>query len=200
MGTFTAQFLVGSGHPYEGGIIPGAQIFISENSRPSLIMTELSYEFLPAAKIQKERIWIPSVSEVIDDVFLMISIYCLESEDVQELKELKEEFLKEILAANNSLERVEIYQCFSGERRTQLYKKNRRILNEHFSGIKVVATIMANSMVLPVLKAFDNYRVSLEVCLSVFKSHSVGWGKRASTMGDLDKCYRCRQGRPKEDW
>ena len=35
MGTVTAQILIGSPHPNDGGIIPSHYLFLSENDRPS---------------------------------------------------------------------------------------------------------------------------------------------------------------------
>jgi hypothetical protein len=38
MASFTAQILVGSAHPYNGGIIPTHFLFLSENDRPAWIL------------------------------------------------------------------------------------------------------------------------------------------------------------------
>ena len=38
MATMTAQILVGNPHPYHGGINPTHKIYLSESSRPALIL------------------------------------------------------------------------------------------------------------------------------------------------------------------
>jgi len=77
MATFTAYVLVGHGHPNDDGIIPIAELALSENSRPAWTLRP-RYEALqqPILPIPKQRIWLPSHSEhILEDALLMLALF-----------------------------------------------------------------------------------------------------------------------------
>lgn len=79
-------------------------------------MKGLSLGFLGESK-DKTKILIPRVKEVIDGVFLMVSINYVKSDGAPEVKELQEDLTYEVLAASESLERIKKYCFLSDERR-----------------------------------------------------------------------------------
>ena len=42
MATLIAQILIGSSHPYDGGINPTHCLFLSENSKPAWVLKDLA--------------------------------------------------------------------------------------------------------------------------------------------------------------
>ncbi|WP_172452585.1 hypothetical protein [Chromatium okenii] len=77
MATFTAYLLVGHGHPNDDGIIPIAELALSENSRPAWTLRPRHEAFQqPNSPIPKQRIWIPSHAEhILEDGLLMLALY-----------------------------------------------------------------------------------------------------------------------------
>ena len=88
MGTYTGQILIGRGHPNHDGIIPNAQMFVSENSRPVLIMVDIPDRTGGEGRIGYVG-WIPTLENPIDDALLMISVYYL-AREIRSIPELEE--------------------------------------------------------------------------------------------------------------
>lgn len=81
MATLTAQILVGTGHPYHGGINPTHALYLSENDRPAWILVDAGV--IPHADQHKKRIvWIPSGDHILDDGLALIAAYVLRSKEV----------------------------------------------------------------------------------------------------------------------
>ena len=78
MATLTAQILIGTGHPYHDGINPTHYLFLSENSRPALILVEENI-FNEKSSTNK-IIWIPTIENMFGDALLMINFHVLKSE------------------------------------------------------------------------------------------------------------------------
>jgi len=99
MATFTAYLLVGHGHPNDDGIIPIAELALSENSRPAWTLRPRREAFQqPSPPIPTQRIWIPSHSEhILEDGLLMLALYVWRDNKLRrlarELFDLKEHHL-----------------------------------------------------------------------------------------------------------
>ena len=78
MATTTATIFVGYAHPNHGGINPTHYIQLSENSRPALILHSIDDK-------EETKVMIPTLENMIDDVYLMIAVCVLKS-----LKPVKE--------------------------------------------------------------------------------------------------------------
>ncbi len=76
MGTYTAQILVGRAHPFDGGITPTHQLFLSENSRPAWVLTELGGD--PG----RRAVWIPTVERVLEDGLVMAGALVLQDPEL----------------------------------------------------------------------------------------------------------------------
>jgi hypothetical protein len=84
MGTCTCQILLGSNHPYHGGILPGYQLFLRENDRAAWILRKIP----PVEENDDEEAicWIPVRPETImRDAMMMLAYHLLkESKFVRE--------------------------------------------------------------------------------------------------------------------
>lgn len=76
MGTYTCQILLGSNHPYHGGILPEYQLFLSENDRAAWILRKIP----PVGENDNEeaKVWIPVGPETImRDAMMMLAYHLL---------------------------------------------------------------------------------------------------------------------------
>ena len=65
MGTVTAQILIGSPHPNDGGIIPSHYLFLSENDRPSWSLVGANI-FQENEKEFSKIVWIPTLDNMVE--------------------------------------------------------------------------------------------------------------------------------------
>jgi len=73
LATFTAQILIGTEHPYHGGINPTHFLFLSENDRPAWILTN---ENITGENPDVEKIvWNPTTENMFEDALFMINLY-----------------------------------------------------------------------------------------------------------------------------
>ena len=80
MEKYTAQVLIGRNDLGNGGFIPEHQIFLSEDQRPVLILSEIHKD--------NEWIWFPGKESLMDDIFLMISSVIFRETELKELEKL----------------------------------------------------------------------------------------------------------------
>lgn len=81
MSSHTAQIIVVMPHPNSGGIMPDKSIYLSENGRPALIFKESD---------NKERVWIATLDNTIEDALLMVSNFVVKDEEaIASLKKIK---------------------------------------------------------------------------------------------------------------
>ena len=76
MGTITAQILIGTGHPYHGGIIPTHALWLSENSRPAWRCHP--FEYLAHAEEHwedRQCVWIPTTENMLEDGLLLATLF-----------------------------------------------------------------------------------------------------------------------------
>ena len=140
MATLTAQILVGTGHPNHDGINPTHYIFLSENSRPSLILVEenIFNEKNSTSKI----IWIPTVENTFGDALLMINFHVLKSDKLASFLEKQEIDLNEDFG-----NLYEIYKKLSQEKNITLKELddlNIKIFKE-YEDAKLVVSILKES-------------------------------------------------------
>jgi len=79
MSTYTAQILIGRGHPYDGGVIHTHQMFLQENGISRWILSPQNV--YPINEPAGESIvWIPTPDHMLEDALLMIGLYVLKDE------------------------------------------------------------------------------------------------------------------------
>ncbi|RQD81490.1 MAG: hypothetical protein D5R96_06845 [Methanocalculus sp. MSAO_Arc2] len=196
MGTFTGQILIGKGHPNHDGIILDAQLFISENSRPVLILNDIQYRSDINGRIGNVR-WIPTLENPIDDALLMISTYYLARLEsrVPELDTLIEQVESGVgpYKHRNTI-LPELYHIFTQEQRTVLYEMNQKIISTHFNDLKLVLTILDGCLLMRQLPRLKEYGINLEVCLTVYSHLTSGWRTGFDEKGDLERCIKWKRG------
>jgi len=174
MSVVTAQILVGGTHPNHSGIIPTQVIYLSENSRPSLIMLEEDLSL--STKKRDSFVWIPTVEFMIDDIMLMIGILVLKDE---KLKIISKNYLSE-----RNLNRIELYEDIGAKNLKELYTVNKEII-QNFKNLKVVFSIFKESTLNNKLPDLKDYNINIEVCTSKFLRFYSDWSKKIVTEGSL---------------
>jgi hypothetical protein len=148
MGTFTAQILVGSGHPNHDGIEPSHRLYLSENSRPSWILLPETLGGLGGSKVT----WIPTVENTLEDALLMIGIHVVRDPELVEMAGLY------IRSEENNW--VVVYEDTDPEHLKLLYQKCRDLANTY----KLVVTVLRGSSIEGQLKVLGDYKMDVEVC------------------------------------
>ncbi len=169
MATYTAQILVGSGHPNQDGIMPSHCLYLSENSRPSWVLLPASDSVGSEAKVT----WIPTLENTLDDALLMIAIHVLEE---PEITRLAAEY-----ATSTENNWVVMYEDISSEHRQELYQKCRQLENR----FKLVITMLRGSLLADQLKTLENYQMDVEVCTPTYVRLYSRWLEQTRVEGDL---------------
>jgi len=167
LGSYSAQIIVGTPHPNHGGIIPDKFINLSENSRPALVLKEED----------KERVWIPTLENTIEDALLMVAYFVVKDEEA--LDALKS--IKDVTGE----EHLEMYETFTDEQREKLYMANRKALGK-YEDLKIVVTVLEGSLFKKQLPVLEHYDFDMEVCLSIYSRTYSRWRDEVIVTGSLD--------------
>lgn len=138
--TTTAFILIGHVHQNHGGINPTHFIRLTENNRPALILQSIDGKEEPI-------IMIPTVENMVDDIYLMISVFILKGVDPG--KELQ------------TKERKSLYEILNDQERINLYEKTKSLIQT--VDTKVVFNIMDGSHLLNQLDIIKEYPNDFEV-------------------------------------
>ncbi len=172
MGSYTAQILIGEPHPNHDGIIPSHVLFLSENSRPALIL-----ERLPAENNKKSEkggvVWIPTLENMLDDAILMIAVHVLKN---PEIIELATSFSKNLAGGG-----CEMYSDLTEEQRSRIYKACRKL--KEFP--KLVISVFFGSSLSAKLAALEKYQMDVEVCTLTFSRLFSHWSGKSTVTGKL---------------
>ncbi len=152
MATTTAIILIGQAHQNHSGIIPTHLIRLTENDRPTLILQSIEGNEEPI-------IIIPTVENMVDDIFLMISVFIT--------KELNPE--KEL----QTKERKSLYDILSEQERFNLYEKAKASFQK--DKIKVVFNLLDGSHLLNQLDKIKQYPSDFEVTIPHLKKEFNAW-------------------------
>jgi hypothetical protein len=153
MSSISAQVLVGHTHPYHGGIIPDQRIYLSENSRPALILED--ERPLKAVKDSQKVIWVPTVENMLEDILLMVTVFVLKNEKVISLMKKNKKELKSI----------EMDQDIDKGQRAGIYRINRQILEDR-EDLKIIFSIFQGSTLYAQIKRIKDYKIDYELCVS----------------------------------
>jgi hypothetical protein len=156
MSTMTAHILIGNSHTYHGGIIPLYRIYLSENSRPALILIEDNINWEHQRGSFKKVIWIPTIENMFEDILLMISIFVLKDKNI--LKKIHE-------SLKINLENLEIYNDIGEDLRQKLYNLNKTTINE-YKDLKIIFSIFNGSTLRSEIKNIKGYKFDYELCVS----------------------------------
>lgn len=170
MGTFTAQILVGIGHPYHDGIEPSHRLYLSENSRPSWILVPDS---LGGVSSGSKVTWIPTLENTLEDALLMIGIHVVKDPD---LVEMASHFIgsqeNNWVVVNEDIDPLHL---------DMLYQRCRSLENT----FKLVVTVFRGSSVEEQLKVLKDYKMDVEVCLPNYVRLYSQWLEQTRIEGEL---------------
>lgn len=168
MGTFSAQFLIGSPHPYSGGIIPDYRIYLSENSRPALVLKKES-------EGSSLKTWVPTLERTLEDALLMISAYVLQDEEI----------LKGFEGLLEKKDFIELYEDLKVEKINELYNINKKVIKK-YGNLKVIISIFEDSLIRSQIPVLKDYQVELEVCVPVYSAFFSPMEKEMKFRGSLE--------------
>ncbi|WKZ13379.1 MAG: hypothetical protein QY320_05250 [Gammaproteobacteria bacterium] len=173
MGTITAIALYGKGHPNHGGIMPVAELSLSENSRPTWILTPRDGQADGSLHpVCSTRVWIPSEPQhILEDGLLMLQL-CLrcESDLVQQAQGLID-----LQATHQDLSAVDSYRLFA------LRDQARR----RFWPAKLVLSVLSNSSLLNQLAVVEAWSPQFEILTPKWWRRHTQWEVAPSVGGSL---------------
>ncbi len=172
MGSITAQIIVGSSHPYHGGIDPTYYVFLFENSRPLWILVPQNI-FREPVRGPRKIVWIPTVENMLEDALLMIAIHVCKN---KELIRLAKSFSASIKA-----NRLELYSDLKDLHREQLYQKCREISDFP----KTIVSVFKGSTIEKQLSVLKHYKMDVEVCISIYSRLYSLWARETTVNGYL---------------
>ena len=174
MGTYTCQILLGSNHPYHGGILPGYQLFLRENDRAAWILRKIP----PVEENDDEEAicWIPVRPETImRDAMMLLAYHLLkEPKFVRETEEVMGESVDKGADLNNmgwDSEKKEWNNSWY-DKVDELYESCKRIKNWPSMVITILdGSSLENSKLnsgkwAGELEVLNDYDIKAEVCLS----------------------------------
>ena len=146
MASYTAQILVGSPHPYHGGINPTHYLFLSENDRPAWLL----YPYRNTK--EKQITWIPTLDSMLEDAFLMISIFILKDKEIVRI--FKESTCK--IPSKNQR-----YKDITIDKRFFLYEKCKELKSEK----RIIFTVLKESTLMNNLRVIKEYNLNVTLCV-----------------------------------
>ena len=172
MGTVTAQILIGSPHPNDGGIIPSHYLFLSENDRPSWNLVGANI-FQESGKEFSKIVWIPALENMVEDAVLMVAVHILKNE---EIVNMAREFSNKI-----DSQLLELRSDLDDDQRDRLYQKCRELTEFP----KMIISIFKSSSIEKQLIALENYKMEIEVCTPIYSRLYSRWTGNFQIEGSL---------------
>ena len=176
MGTYAAQLLMGTSHPYHHGIHPAHALYFNVNSRCAWVL-----ENYPPGTGQ-DKVWIPCPESIMETAVLMIATYCLKDETITEFARKhfkKDPFGPDILALYEDIAEKDLGVLFDECLRIHKKYDYKLILSIFREGVGDFAN-------LEVLKQYD---MELEICRPVYTRLHSPTGGNCMEEGSLEFRY-----------
>ena len=164
MATWTAQILVGQGHPNHGGIGARYQLFLSENDRPCW---ECFPIFPPrlgeVLKNEEHTVWIPPGPEnILKCGLLMVALHCFDPMDSRAVN-------KELVSSAKSMSKKIMdkfvdMSILTDKQFKELYGMAKKIKID--DSTKLIVTVLAGSSITGQLKELKKHKYDVEVAYS----------------------------------
>ena len=163
MATWTAQILVGKGHPNHGGIMAGYQLFLSENHRPCWECFPIGPS--PRGQVLKNEghtVWVPPGSEsILECGLLMVALHCLDQGPVTVNKELVSSAKS---MSKKIMDKFVDMSILTDKQFKELYDMAKKIkIND---STKLIVTVLAGSSITGQIKELKKHKYDFEVCFS----------------------------------
>jgi len=154
LSTITAQILIGTEHPYHGGVNPTHYLFLSENDRPAWILVN---ENIIGENSGIERIvWNPTTENMFEDALFMINLYIEKNKTL--IAYLKENHKKINFNTNN----ISIPEILDKKDLEKIYDFNRDLLKKNKS-IKLIISIFSDSSLKDIVKSLNGSEIKCEI-------------------------------------
>jgi hypothetical protein len=154
LATITAQILIGTEHPYNGGINPTHFLFLSENDRPAWILVN---ENITGENPDTERIvWNPTTENMFEDALFMINLYI--EKDKTLIAYLKENHKK----INFNSDSISVPEVLDKKDLEKIYQLNQELLKKN-KIIKLSVSIFADSSLKDVVKSINGSEIKCEI-------------------------------------
>ena len=158
MGSMTAQILIGSDNYFHGGIYGHHALFLSENSRPGLILTPLIFRQGNHPRIPPPvPIWIPTADHILEDALLMLALHVVRSPELMAQAES--------LFRRDWRGRLELSRDIDPAGLVALRNSCRGLHLPH-EAEKLIVTVMEGSSITDSLGVLDNYPWGFELCVA----------------------------------
>ena len=164
MATWTAQILVGSGHPNHGGITAGYQLFLSENDRPCW---ECFPIFPPrlgeVLKNEGHTVWIPhGPGSILECGLLMVALHCFDP--MARLPVNKELVSSAKSMSKKIMDKFVDMSILTDKQFKELYDMAKKIkIND---STKLIVTVLAGSSITGQIKELKKHKYDVEVAYS----------------------------------
>ncbi|MHB1443505.1 MAG: hypothetical protein ACYCXO_12260, partial [Candidatus Humimicrobiaceae bacterium] len=146
MSTITAQILIGTEHPYHGGVNPTHYLFLSENDQPAWILVN---ENITGENSGIKRIvWNPTTENMFEDALFMINLYIEKNKTL--IAYLKENHKK----INFNTDNISIPEILDKKDLEKIYDFNRDLLKKNKS-IKLIISIFSDSSLKDIVKSLN---------------------------------------------
>ncbi len=152
--TITAQILIGTEHPYHGGVNPTHYLFLSENDRPSWILVK---ENITGENSGNEKIvWNPTADNMFEDALFMINLYIEKNKTL--IAYLKENHKK----INFNTDNISIPEILEKNDLEKIYNLNMDLLKKNKS-IKLAISIFEDSSLKDIVKSLNGSEIKCEI-------------------------------------
>lgn len=172
MASITASMLIGNSHTDNDGIVPTHSLFLSENSRPALILFQLNLDNI---EDKDNIIWIPTINNLMEDILLMVSINILKDE------KLGKEF--GALVKSKKAGTIELAQV-DPDALKNMYKLNKKYLDSH-NNFKIALSVFDGSTLERQLPRLKDYSMDIEVCKTSYLRQYSPWKEGIYKKGKL---------------
>jgi hypothetical protein len=154
LSTITAQILIGTEHPYHGGVNPTHYLFLSENDRAAWILVN---ENNTGENPDVERIvWNPSTENMFEDALFMINLYVEKNKTL--IAYLKENHKK----INFNTDNISIPEILDKKDLEKIYDLNMDLLKKNKS-LKLIISIFADSSLKDIVKSLNGSEIKCEI-------------------------------------
>jgi hypothetical protein len=154
LSTITAQILIGTEHPYHGGVNPTHYLFLSENDRAAWILVN---ENNTGENPDVERIvWNPSTENMFEDALFMINLYVEKNKTL--IAYLKENHKK----INFNTDNISIPEILDKKDLGKIYDLNMDLLKKNKS-LKLIISIFADSSLKDIVKSLNGSEIKCEI-------------------------------------
>jgi hypothetical protein len=165
MASITAVMLVGSEDSYHGGICPTHELALWENDHPVWQLRKVG-EAKPSAS------WIPTVDHMLEDGIVMACLLGLHIPSVHA------EALNFTADFKN---RADLLEDISALDLASTYAACREVAPNH----KIVLTVLRESHLLQQLHMLRDYKLSVEVCVTLYARQHSGFTGECQQFGEL---------------